>query len=66
MKHVPRSILSSKRYIDSKQDNTELFFCGQIPENGVKTFHQLYSFNIKVNEIQFQLTFCSILFQILF
>lgn len=45
LRHVSRSILAA-----SGSDSDELFLCGQIPEAGVKTFYQLYSFHINVGD----------------
>lgn len=54
MNHVPNSIMpASAKHLDESSlatgINSELLFCGQTPENGVKTFYQLYSFNVKVS-----------------
>nr|XP_046920005.1 dipeptidyl peptidase 4-like [Dermatophagoides farinae] len=56
MNHVPNSIMpASAKHLDESSlatgINSELLFCGQTPENGVKTFYQLYSFNVKTKVI---------------
>ncbi|OTF76609.1 Dipeptidyl peptidase-like protein [Euroglyphus maynei] len=47
MNHVPNSIMpASAESSLINEINNELFFCGQTPENSMKTFYQLYSFNV--------------------